>query len=144
MGEQASACPSAGVAWTPSVAGCGRRACSAQARASPCACPWRLSNRPGRRPGAAGSRHSPRFGLTFGMARAAPPAVPGVELTRPAPAGCEAILSATALGFVASLARRFEPTRRELLARRAARLEELEAGRLPDFLPETRALRKRD
>src|SRR2546427_8666081 len=33
---------------------------------------------------------------------------------------------------------------RSLLARRAARLQELEAGRLPDFLPETRALRERD
>src|SRR3989442_547338 len=32
----------------------------------------------------------------------------------------------------------------ELVARRAARLQELEEGRLPDFLPETRALRERD
>src|SRR2546422_3992498 len=73
-----------------------------------------------------------------------PPAVPGVELTRPAPAGCEAILTPPALRFVADLARRFESTRQELLARRAARLQELEEGRLPDFLPETRALRERD
>src|SRR5213593_679730 len=144
MGEQASAWPSARVSWTPSVASCGPRACSGQARASSCAYPWRLSSRPARRPRDAGSPHSPRFGLTFGMARAAPPAVPGVELTRPAPAGCEAILTPPALRFVASLARRFEPTRRDLLARRAARLQELEAGRLPDFLPETRALRERD
>src|SRR5437867_4899828 len=78
------------------------------------------------------------------MARAAPPAVPGVELTRPASAGCEAILTPPALRFVADLARRFESTRQELLARRAARLKELEEGRLPDFLPETRALRERD
>ncbi len=78
------------------------------------------------------------------MPRTATPAIPGVEVTTPAPAGCEPILSADALRFVASLARRFEPTRRELLARRAARLQELEAGRLPDFLPETRALRERD
>ena len=78
------------------------------------------------------------------MAQAAPPAVPGVELTRPAPAGCEAILTPPALRFVADLARRFESTRQELLARRAARLKELEEGRLPDFLPETRALRERD
>src|SRR3989442_8957932 len=144
MGEQASAWPSARVSWTPSVPSCGPRACSEQARASSCACPWRLSSRPARGPRDAGPRHSPRFGLTSGMARAAPPAVPGVELTRPAPAGCEAVVSAPALGFVAPLARRFEPTRRELLARRAARLEELEAGRLPDFLPESRALRERE
>src|SRR5881409_3040534 len=144
MGEQASAWPSARVSWTPSVASCGPRACSGQARASSCAYPWRLSSRPARRPRDAGSPHSPRFGLTFGMARAAPPAVPGVEVTTPAPAGCEPILSGDALRFVASLARRFEPTRRDLLARRAARLKELEEGRLPDFLPETRALRERD
>src|SRR5256886_10328604 len=78
------------------------------------------------------------------MPHTATPAIPGLEVTTPAPSGCEAILSGDALRFVASLARRFEPTRRELLARRAARLQELEAGRLPDFLPETRALRERE
>src|SRR5438093_5780055 len=78
------------------------------------------------------------------MPHTATPAIPGLEVTTPAPAGCEAILSGDALRFVASLARRFEPTRRELLARRAARLQDLEAGRLPDFLPETRALRERE
>src|SRR3989442_3092364 len=78
------------------------------------------------------------------MPRTATPAIPGVEVTTPAPAGCEPILSGDALRLVASLARRFEPTRRDLLARRAPRLQELEAGRLPDFLPETRALRERD
>src|SRR3989442_5961772 len=78
------------------------------------------------------------------MPRTATPAIPGVEVTTPAPAGCEPILSGDALRFVASLARRFEPTRRDLLSRRPARLQELEAGRLPDFLPERRALRERD
>src|SRR3989449_948480 len=56
------------------------------------------------------------------MPHTATPAIPGLEVTTPAPAGCEAILSGDALRFVASLARRFEPTRRELLARRAASL----------------------
>src|SRR5437870_10234454 len=78
------------------------------------------------------------------MPRTASPALPGVEVTTPAPPGCEPILGGDALGFVASLARRLEPTRRELLARRAARLQALEAGRLPDSLPETRALRARE
>jgi malate synthase len=78
------------------------------------------------------------------MARAAPAALSGVELTRPAPPGCEDILSAAALGFVADLARRFQPTRQQLLAQRAARLRELEGGKLPDFLPETREVRDRD
>jgi malate synthase len=53
----------------------------------------------------------------------------------------ETILSPDALAFVADLHRRLDPTRRELLARRAERLAELEAGTLPDFLPETKAVR---
>src|SRR5712692_6771058 len=53
----------------------------------------------------------------------------------------ETILSTDALAFVADLHRRLDPTRRELLARRAERLAELEAGALPDFLPETKAVR---
>src|SRR3989442_748337 len=64
------------------------------------------------------------------MPRTATPAIPGVDVTTPAPAGCEPILSADALRFVASLARRFEPTRRDLLAPRPARPQEPEAGRL--------------
>src|SRR3989442_9713750 len=78
------------------------------------------------------------------MPRTATPAIPGVEVTTPAPGGCDPILGGAARRCAASLARRFEPPRRDLLARRAARLQELEAGRLPDFLPETRALRERD
>ncbi len=52
------------------------------------------------------------------------------------------ILSPEALEFVAELARRFESRRQELLARRAAVQAELDAGRLPDFLPGTRAIRE--
>jgi malate synthase len=72
-----------------------------------------------------------------------PPAF-GVALVTPAPAGCDEILSPTALDFLAALAHRFEPTRRELLARRSARQGEIAAGRLPDFLPETRDRRERE
>ena len=71
-------------------------------------------------------------------------AVPGVVLTRPAPEGCAGVLSPDALTFLAGLARRFEPVRRELLARRAARQRELDAGALPDFLPETQEVRERE
>src|SRR5438046_10385389 len=42
------------------------------------------------------------------------------------------------------LARRFEPTRQELLERRRQRQLEIDAGRLPDFLSETRDIRERD
>ena len=48
------------------------------------------------------------------------------------------ILTPEALAFVAKLHRQFEARRQELLARRAARQKELDTGRLPDFLPETK------
>jgi len=52
------------------------------------------------------------------------------------------ILTPEALAFVAKLSRQFEPRRRELLARRAARQKEFDAGELPDFLPETKTIRE--
>ena len=52
------------------------------------------------------------------------------------------ILSPEALGFVAALHRRFEPRRQELLALRAARQKEFDAGRKPGFLPETKSIRE--
>src|SRR2546421_8591693 len=52
------------------------------------------------------------------------------------------ILTPEALAFVAELHRRFEPRRQELLARRAARQKQFDAGLLPDFLPETRHIRE--
>jgi len=54
------------------------------------------------------------------------------------------ILTPQALEFVARLHRAFEPRRQELLARRAARQKEFDAGKLPDFLPETRQVREGD
>ena len=51
------------------------------------------------------------------------------------------ILTAEALAFVAALCRRFERRRQELLAARAARQREFDAGRMPDFLPETKSIR---
>jgi len=54
------------------------------------------------------------------------------------------ILSGEALDFAARLHREFEPRRRELLERRAARQREFDAGRLPDFLPQTASVREGD
>src|SRR5438270_237534 len=54
------------------------------------------------------------------------------------------ILTPEALDFIAKLHRQFEPRRQELLARRAARQREFDAGRLPDFLPETRQVRENE
>jgi malate synthase len=75
-----------------------------------------------------------------------------LTLTRPAPAGavvvapqnedCRQILTPRALEFLARLQRRFNGRRRELLARRQQMQARLDAGQLPDFLPETRGIRE--
>ena len=52
------------------------------------------------------------------------------------------VLTEQADRFLHELSRRFEPRRQELLARRRARQKELDAGKLPDFLPETRHVRE--
>jgi len=83
-------------------------------------------------------RTEPRVGIP-GFSETA--SLPGVECTRPAPAGCETVLSPDALGFVARLHREFEPRRQQLLAARADRQIRSDAGELPDFLPATRRIR---
>src|SRR3989475_10053300 len=66
----------------------------------------------------------------------------GIEITgRVTPEHAE-ILTPGALLFAAKLQRAFGGRRAELLSRRAARQRELDAGKLPDFLPETRAIRE--
>ncbi len=52
-----------------------------------------------------------------------------------------AILTGDALAFLAKLHRNFDVRRLELLALRTQRQKELDAGRLPDFLPETKHVR---
>jgi malate synthase len=54
------------------------------------------------------------------------------------------ILSVEALAFIAKLHRRFEARRQELLAKRAARQKQFDAGALPDFLAETQQVRESD
>jgi malate synthase len=67
---------------------------------------------------------------------------PGVQVTgRITPEYAE-ILTPQAVAFVAGLQRAFGGRRNELLARRATRQAEFDAGKLPDFLPETRAVRE--
>src|SRR6201993_695865 len=51
------------------------------------------------------------------------------------------VLTPQATTFLNRLAREFEPRRRELLARRRVRQQEIDAGRFPDFLPETAEIR---
>jgi len=66
----------------------------------------------------------------------------GVAITAPIPDAFAEILTPAALTFMAKLHRRFESHRQELLGRRAARQREFDAGRMPDFLAETRAVRE--
>ena len=54
------------------------------------------------------------------------------------------ILTPEALAFVTGLERRFGARRRELLRARVERQARLDAGELPDFLPETREVRDGD
>jgi malate synthase len=54
------------------------------------------------------------------------------------------ILTPEALAFVAALHREFNPRRLELLARREARKQRIDAGELPNFLPETQEIRDRE
>jgi len=58
------------------------------------------------------------------------------------PAESAHILSPEALGFVADLERYTRGRRRELLAARVERQKQIDAGRLPDFLPETADVRR--
>src|SRR5246127_3401943 len=52
------------------------------------------------------------------------------------------ILTPEAREFLNDLARNFEKRRRELLARRDVRQKQIDAGQLPDFLPETAHIRE--
>jgi malate synthase len=54
------------------------------------------------------------------------------------------ILTPQALEFVVKLQRNFNKTRLALLAARQQRQKEIDGGKLPDFLPETKAIREGD
>jgi malate synthase len=54
----------------------------------------------------------------------------------------DAVLSDETLGFLAFLHKELNPRRLELLAAREERKQRLDAGELPDFLPETREIRE--
>src|SRR4051812_48114519 len=66
------------------------------------------------------------------------------QLADPVWNGRHPVLLPDALEFVASLHREFGSRRKECLERRKVRQKELDAGRLPDFLPETAAIRAGD
>ncbi|HEY1451968.1 MAG TPA: malate synthase A [Roseiarcus sp.] len=71
-------------------------------------------------------------------------AAAGVEINAK-PGGRQAeVLGDDALTFLAGLHRRFNRRRLELLVRRMGRQEDFDAGKLPDFLPETKSIRDGD
>ena len=67
---------------------------------------------------------------------------PGIEIAGRITPDYAEILTPAALAFAAKLERAFGPRRAELLAMRTARQAAFDAGKLPDFLPETRAIRE--
>ena len=64
-----------------------------------------------------------------------------VEIRGPVEGRSGEVLTDEALAFVAGLHREFEPRRRELLAKRAARQQRLDAGGRPAFLASSKATR---
>jgi malate synthase len=68
----------------------------------------------------------------------------GITVHGAPPADAGRVLTPEALDFVATLSRRFEPTRSDLLRRRAARQKRFDAGEKPDFLSPTADVRNGD
>jgi malate synthase len=68
----------------------------------------------------------------------------GVQIDAPLHPRFEEILTPEALAFVARLHRAFEPRRQELLKARVDRQKRIDAGEMPDFLPETKQVRDGD
>jgi len=69
------------------------------------------------------------------------PTKPTAQLELQAPSVGAGVLETDALAFIAKLAQRFTPRLGELLERRKERQQRFDQGELPEFLPETRAVR---
>lgn len=67
-----------------------------------------------------------------------------IEIVGKMPPEFEEILTPEAIGFVAQLTREFRERRNELLQKRVERQTRLDAGEMPDFLPETAEIRASD
>ena len=68
--------------------------------------------------------------------------IEGIEVSGSITAEFSQILTPEALSFVGAIAREFESRRKELLKRRMAVQAEIDKGKMPDFLPETREIRE--
>ncbi|KAF8923763.1 Malate synthase, glyoxysomal, partial [Haplosporangium bisporale] len=67
--------------------------------------------------------------------------VPGVTILAKVTPEQAQILTPEALQFIATLHRSFNGTRKSLLQKRVLRQQQIDQGILPDFLPETKAIR---
>lgn len=72
------------------------------------------------------------------------PSIKGIEISGEWATGYETILSEEALQFLKALHLQFNNRRKELLIKRTARQLQIDQGILPDFLPETKAIREGD
>lgn len=70
--------------------------------------------------------------------------VDNIEILGPVSEAFSQILTPGALKFLGTLARDFEPQRKSLLQHRQEVQAEIDGGKLPDFLPETRSIRESD
>jgi len=70
--------------------------------------------------------------------------VQGIEIKAAVSAEYAEILTPEAFEFVVKLQRKFNKTRLDLLASRQVRQKEIDCGKLPDFLHETKAIREGD
>ncbi len=68
----------------------------------------------------------------------------GIQILERSSPGFDEILSDEAMDFIASLAREYSPRVEELLAKRIERQNAIDAGQMPDFLPETAEIRESD
>ncbi len=66
----------------------------------------------------------------------------GIQVMAPVPKEFRRIITSEALEFIGTLAREFEPRRRELLQNRQKAQALVDSGQLPDFLPETESIRQ--
>ncbi len=82
-----------------------------------------------------------RFAYTVGMSTGTTVSGSGIEIKGPVAGAHAEILTAEALRFLAALGGQFDSRRQELLARRKTRQAEIDAGKFPDFLPETAEIR---
>jgi len=78
------------------------------------------------------------------MTTTASPQTRGIEVVSQLPARGDEVLTPEALAFLEDLHRTFDARRQKLLAARVERQKRFDAGELPDFLAETKAIRDGD